>query len=99
MCGSVAALNVHIDNEQIVLVYACYHLKASRNEHNSFPETGRKGKKNTTDTRLLRITLTISNVNISNKQLWGNAECTRLLFLFCKLHIDYVTGNEKGAGK
>lgn len=21
------------------------------------------------------------------------------LFLFCKLHVDYVTGNEKGAGK
>lgn len=31
VCASVAAPSTCIGNEQLVLVYACYHLKASRN--------------------------------------------------------------------
>lgn len=76
MCASAAASNIHIDNEQIVLVYACYHLKASRNWHNSSSETGRgrrkekRNQKKTMDTRLL----TMSNYG-------ENAECTAFFFL------------------
>lgn len=78
MCASVAASNIHIDNEQIVLVYACYHLKASRNQHNSSSETGRgrrKEKKNPTEYHGHQIVmLTMSNYG-------ENAECTTF-FLF-----------------